>query len=447
MNKIRLVFFNFILILLFRSDVKSQAVTFNEHIAPIIFTNCTPCHRPEQGTPFSYLSYEDVKAKAKLIRHVLEIGYMPPWKADSTYTHFANERIITKKEREQIISWIELGMPKGKGKNPVFASFAEPEIVDEKPDIVLRMDKPVFIKGNNKESFPMIKIPYEFKTDSAFLNVRSIEFVPGNKKLLHHVNYQVIPAFPGENIFTEPYSVTYIPDDSTQKTFNRYDSLHVDPERAVYYGGWLPGLSKQVYGDDFGIRLPKKGIILINVMHISASPIDDYDNSYFRIYLKKRRVNRIARWDVLGSGGSISPIVPPLIIPADSIKKYETRFQLAFDVSIMYINPHMHLLGKEFLAFAVLPQGDTIPLVKINKWDFKWQEFYEINPMLFLPKGTWIVAQGVFDNTSNNPFNPFNPPRECTSYGKMRTVDEMLGFGIMFFDYNKGDEKILVKHD
>ena len=430
----------------FFQESGAQRLTFSEHIGPIIFKNCTPCHSAEHGTPFSYLTYEDVKSKANVIRKVIETGYMPPWIADTSYTHFFNERVLGLKEKQQIISWIESGMPKGKGKSD-YHSFSKKNGVDEEPDIILRMKNPFFIKGNNKESFPMIKIPYEFKTDSEYLDVRCIEFVPGNRKLLHHVNFEVLPALPTQDIFKEPYWTNYTPDDSAQKTYNMLDSLDLDKEKAIYYGGWLPGLSKQVYGDDFGIRLPKRGIMLINVMHISASPIDDYDDSYFKIYLKKSKVQRIAHWDVLGSGGTISPIVPPLIIPADSVKTFDTRFQLAFDISVMFINPHMHLLGKSFLAFAVLPSRDTIPLIRIKNWNFNWQEFYQINPMLTLPKGTWIIAQGEFDNTSNNPFNPFNPPRDCTAYGKMRTVDEMLGFGLMFFKYKPGDEtkKVLVE--
>ena len=28
------------------------AVTFSEHVAPIVFANCTPCHRPGEAAPF-----------------------------------------------------------------------------------------------------------------------------------------------------------------------------------------------------------------------------------------------------------------------------------------------------------------------------------------------------------------------------------------------------------
>src|SRR4051812_47834661 len=42
-------------------------VTFNKDVAPIIFKNCSSCHRPEQSGPFSLLNYGDVKKHAKQI--------------------------------------------------------------------------------------------------------------------------------------------------------------------------------------------------------------------------------------------------------------------------------------------------------------------------------------------------------------------------------------------
>jgi hypothetical protein len=37
-----------------------QTVTWSEQIAPIIYGNCTSCHRTGQVTPFTLMSYEDV---------------------------------------------------------------------------------------------------------------------------------------------------------------------------------------------------------------------------------------------------------------------------------------------------------------------------------------------------------------------------------------------------
>ncbi len=71
----------------------------------------------------------------------------------------------------------------------------------------------------------------------------------------------------------------------------------------------------------------------------------------------------------------------------------------------------MHLLGAKFLAYAVELSGDTIPLVHIAKWDFRWQYFYTYPKLLVIPAGSTIHVFGTFDNTADNKENPFNPPQ------------------------------------
>ena len=112
-------------------------------------------------------------------------------------------------------------------------------------------------------------------------------------------------------------------------------------------------------------------------------------------------------------------------------------------MSILTIIPHMHLLGKSYLAFAIKPDGDTIPLIRIKKWDFRWQYFYTFTKPVIIPQGSIIYAYGTFDNTKNNPFNPFTPPQQVSDRsGSMKTTDEMFQFIITYLPYKAGDENI-----
>ena len=143
----------------------------------------------------------------------------------------------------------------------------------------------------------------------------------------------------------------------------------------------------------------------------------------------------------LGTLG-ISDIVPPLVIPPDTVMTFHTRAQIRQDISLLTVNPHMHLLGKRFKAWAIPPQGDTIPLVHIPDWDFRWQYFYTFEQMIHLPAGTRIEVEATYDNTVDNPNNPFFPPQTVAERnGSMRTTDEMLQFIITYVPYRPGDEK------
>jgi hypothetical protein len=67
--------------------------------------------------------------------------------------------------------------------------------------------------------------------------------------------------------------------------------------------------------------------------------------------------------------------------------------------------------------------------------------------MLKLPKGTTIYSEGVFDNTTSNPLNPFNPPQVISEReGSMRTTDEMFQLIISYTYYRPGDENISLEN-
>ena len=44
-----------------------SAVTFSQNVAPILFANCTTCHRPGEAAPFQLMSYRDARPLAKAI--------------------------------------------------------------------------------------------------------------------------------------------------------------------------------------------------------------------------------------------------------------------------------------------------------------------------------------------------------------------------------------------
>src|SRR6185437_3800419 len=86
------------------SFAQSSHPTFMD-VAPIIRSKCATCHKPGQTGPFSLITYEDVAKRVSFIRDVVQKGYMPPWKADNNYVHFANDRSLTVKEKTLLLQW------------------------------------------------------------------------------------------------------------------------------------------------------------------------------------------------------------------------------------------------------------------------------------------------------------------------------------------------------
>lgn len=87
--------------------------------------------------------------------------------------------------------------------------------------------------------------------------------------------------------------------------------------------------------------------------------------------------------------------------------------------------PHMHTVGKTVSVTAELPDGKTKDLLRISDWDFNWQDTYLYRKPFTLPKGTKIVAEFTWDNSSANPRNPNSPPKRI-KLGE-GSLDEMSG--------------------
>ena len=68
-------------LLLFPVILFSQ-VNYSEDISPIIYNNCTECHRVGGAGAMPFTSYEEVASLGVMIKYVTESGYMPPWHAD-----------------------------------------------------------------------------------------------------------------------------------------------------------------------------------------------------------------------------------------------------------------------------------------------------------------------------------------------------------------------------
>ncbi len=432
-------------VVLFFSCNSSQTITFQKDIAPIIHKNCTPCHRPNGGGPFSLISYWDVAKRGKMIAHVTKTKYMPPWPADPNYSSFAGEKILTQQEIDLIQQWYKSG--KKAGDTSLIKS---PEILQYgsllgKPDMVLNLE-PVAIKNDNLDRFYVIKIPYQLGKDTF---VRALEFVPGKPSLVHHMNGHYYKFSPSTNPFignkilttgTENFSTEF-------KGFNLQNSDGSLPLRVHSAVNYLPG----TYGIKYpigigGFVLAKNGAFMANDIHYGPSKVNTIDSSKLYIYFDKKPPQRPTYELMLGTNG-VAPILPPLQIAPNIISKHVTQLEIYNDISVLTINPHMHLIGKKFKAYAIKPNGDTIKLINIPKWLFRWQYFYTFKNPVKIPKGSIIKVEAEFDNTIDNPNNPFTPPKliaERLEFGgaSMRTTDEMLQFIITYMPYQKGDELI-----
>src|SRR5262249_60232905 len=118
------------------------AVTDAKHVSRILQKNCQECHRPGQIGPMALLSYDAAVSWSEMIREVVSDGRMPPWHADPKYGKWTNDRRLAKAEKEQLLAWLDGGMPKGDDKDlPPPRTFPRGWVIG-KPDAVFTLPKP-----------------------------------------------------------------------------------------------------------------------------------------------------------------------------------------------------------------------------------------------------------------------------------------------------------------
>ncbi|MDR3711506.1 MAG: cytochrome c [Puia sp.] len=414
----------------------SQTITY-QTVQPIFLNKCVACHRPGDAGPFPLTSYEEVTKRLSFIKEVITKSYMPPWRADTHYRDFANTRILSEEEKKTILQWIDNKAPKGDYKAVTGNKEALLKLTayNRKPDLVLKIDSSFTVKGDNVEKFIDFKVPFEFVQVH---NIEAIEFYTNNKKIVHHVNY---------GFYEVPDSATSIFGGRSIVNSEDLDRSKPDPfspmkKKMIYYTGWIPGSSYEDYPKGFGWTLPKRGVLIFTA-HYTATAADEESIVGVNLFFRKDPIARPVQIISLGSGGvAENDITPPLFIPANRVSTFHLSVRTQEDQSILYVWPHMHLLGKEFYAYAVTPENDTIRLVHIPNWDFRWQELYKMKTLVKIPKGSVINMDCTYDNTTNNPANPNTPPKGVFSLGDMSSTNEMMTLLLIYAPYKEGDEKI-----
>jgi hypothetical protein len=385
-------------------------------VAPILYDKCTSCHRPGGIGPFSLMSFQDAFDNGSSIEHAVSTGKMPPWTPDTTYQRYVHERTITSQEVSTIQQWVAAGMPSGNlvdaPNPPVYNPASQLDTVS----ISLRI--PTFTVTSNSDVYRNFVLPSGL-TQAAYAN--GIEIVPGNHAIVHHV---------------------LVFQDSTNNTINPNSTGGTGSSASQLIFGYTPGASPLYTPTGTGYRLPANTRIILQ-MHFAPGSLGQVDSTRINIKLTGGTMRNISVSPLLYHN-SPSLVNGPLYIPANTVQSFEERYQvLTGNYTLLYVFPHMHLIGRSIHSYGLKPvTNDTIPFVRINEWEFHWQDNFIFRNPVKIPNLTNFRAFATYDNTVNNPENPSSPPVNV-SLGES-TYDEMMLVFFAFMPYQSGDENLVV---
>jgi hypothetical protein len=251
--------------------------------------------------------------------------------------------------------------------------------------------------------------------------VRAVEFAPGNPRIVHHAFIRVdeedqarkLDGRDGEPGFKNMISTARMP--------------------GGQFLTWNPGSRPIVSPAGLAWRLPKNSDFVVE-MHLNRTGKPETIQSSVGIYFTDEEPTNTCYTFKLGSYALNFPAGATNEIVRDSLV-------LPVDVEVLAVYPHAHFLGRAMQGYAIRPDGVKEWLVWIKQWDFNWQGDYRYTKPVHLPKGSTLHLQYSYDNSTNNPVNPNQPPKRVV-YGEWSS-DEMCELGLQVLTRQTNDLRVL----
>jgi hypothetical protein len=394
----------------------ASLVTFNGEIAPIIYRNCSSCHRPGEAAPFPLLSYADVAKRGKLIAKVTSARFMPPWKAEPASYPYRDERHLSEDQIATIQTWVKHGMTEGEGEKPEPPTFSSGWQLGP-PDLVIEMPAAYHVPAEGPDIYRNMAVPLGITEDKW---ISAIDMKPSARSVVHHVLYF---ADSSGRIHEKPQ----------QGAEPGFSGMRAGGA-SIPLGGWAVGAQPHFFPEGLALHVPK-GSDLVIQYHFHPTGKPEVEKSVVGLYFAKKTPERtLTRIQMPPSYSLFSGLDIP---PGEKDFVIHDSYVLPTAVDAVGIGAHAHYLGKQLKMTATLPGGEIKTLLFIKDWDFAWQDRYFFQKFVALPRGTRLDTDIHWDNSAENPRNPSNPPVRVT-WGE-ESKDEMGSISLMAVPHEESD--------
>ena len=417
------------------------SVTYHKDVLPFLHTQCQRCHSPGQAGPFDLLTYDDAYEWVSIALEEIEARRMPPGQIESDF-EFTGPKPPTSEEIAMLREWIADGKPEGNAADtPKLAPLPDYSVFEEDlgpPDIVLDQPEPTQLGSHGNDVYRNIVFPLNRDED---LRVRAMQFLPSNRKMVHHALVghlpretveQAVREHGGRDGFSHPDDRAGGFQDSHGIGF-RVPPIRDDGQpRASFVSGYVPGVRATVAPDDAAVVIPAGCDLTAQVHHVRTGKLET-ESSRIGLWLDRQPPRKVMNMIYLSGDFAVVP-------PGVTDFRVRGSYTLPQDADFVGVVPHTHQLARWVELRATLP-GEKQPLLllRVPHWDYNWQSPYNLKQPRRFPAGTRFEAECSFDNSSANPRNPFDPPQNV--WHNETINDEMLLPMFMFASEKPLDAK------
>jgi peroxiredoxin len=374
-----------------RKADQKRGISYVKEIAPIVESRCASCHQPNGIAPFAMDSHEAVLGWSDMIRETVMTTRMPPGQVDTEFGDWSDVHFITDEEKSTLLHWIDAGAPKDGDEDPLTKIVGRPETrwpLGE-PDLIVDIP-PQEVPATGIVDYIYVTLPLGLEEEKW---VSGYEFYIDNPAVVHHITTSTVIV--GEEDDDQN------PNDSSRTGF----------------AGFAPGNPRLIYPENVGYRVGPGSAIRAS-LHYTPNGKAVTDHSKIGLYFRDNEPDyEIRRW----SPGNAKFVIPPhdgdVPVRAERLVKHDTH--------LFNLQPHMHVRGKRVSYTAIFPDGTERKLLSVPNYQFNWQMIYTPKEPIFLPKGTTMVVEGAFDNSSMNLTNP--DPSQEVRWGDQSWDEMFLG--------------------
>jgi len=188
-------------------ETVNTTVLFDREIVRVLNSHCVMCH-VDGGPSFPLETYEQTWLERRRISAAVISRHMPPWPALSGYGRFKNENVVTLRESQFVVSWMEGLGPRNSGNvftNTSDPNAPKPQPVRAKTDFTTwRLGKPDVVK----------EVPASGAIDLSLTSdrrLRAFEYKPADRRSVHAAVFTIKETGQWIASWTPWYGVVELP--------------------------------------------------------------------------------------------------------------------------------------------------------------------------------------------------------------------------------------------
>jgi hypothetical protein len=234
------------------------------------------------------------------------------------------------------------------------------------------MSRPFTVPAQGVIDYQTFEVDPGFREDRW---IRGAEIRPGNRKVVHHCNVFLKAPGSGNDLDTQGELGSYC------------------------LAATTPGSPPMMLPDGMAKRVPAGWRLVFVVHYTPIGTVQTDRTSLGLLFADLKAVRKEVATNLMYD--------PDLRIPPHAAgHRVERSRRFDEDILLLSMFPHMHLRGKSFRYEAVYPDGRVEVLLDVPRYDFHWQNRYELAEPKRLPAGTTLLCIAHYDNSGDNPSNP-----------------------------------------